>query len=111
MSIAELLAGADFLIDAFARMRRIRDAGRGEARERENGHPRPPPPPASPPAADAQQARAIFGLGPRFTRRELVARFRELVKVHHPDQGGDPKTFRRVLDAYKVLEPLAAKEP
>lgn len=37
--------------------------------------------------------------------RELVAletRWRELVKRHHPDHGGDPATFNRITDAMRA---------
>jgi hypothetical protein len=33
------------------------------------------------------------------TPDDLDAKFRDLVKIHHPDQGGDAEAFRRVVEA------------
>ena len=35
---------------------------------------------------------------------DLKKSFRRLVKVHHPDAGGDVQTFERIVEAYKVLQ-------
>lgn len=52
-----------------------------------------------------QKALAIFNLSDRVTFREIKSRHRELVKLHHPDQGGgcDPERIRLVNAAYEVL--------
>lgn len=34
---------------------------------------------------------------------EIKSRYRELVKIHHPDRGGNEETFRAVQDAYDIL--------
>jgi curved DNA-binding protein CbpA len=39
----------------------------------------------------------VFGLDPDTASQEDVKiAFRELVKVHHPDAGGDPRVFERL---------------
>ncbi len=39
------------------------------------------------------------------TLEKLDARRRELVKIHHPDKGGDRLMFQQVQDAYTALKP------
>jgi hypothetical protein len=38
------------------------------------------------------------------SRSELDKRFRELVKKHHPDHGGDPIMFKKVHAAWVLLK-------
>lgn len=39
----------------------------------------------------------VFGLDPKeATAEDVKASFRDLVKVHHPDVGGDPRVFERL---------------
>ena len=39
----------------------------------------------------------IFGLDPKkATAEDVKASFRDLVKIHHPDVGGDPRVFERL---------------
>ena len=39
----------------------------------------------------------VFGLDPKkATAEDVKASFRNLVKVHHPDAGGDPRVFERL---------------
>ncbi len=39
----------------------------------------------------------VFGLDPKnATAEDVKASFRDLVKVHHPDAGGDPRVFERL---------------
>lgn len=54
---------------------------------------------------DLQQAREIFDLSERATSREIKGRHRELVKLYHPDSGGehDPERIKLVNAAYKIL--------
>ena len=41
---------------------------------------------------------------PRFATAEEVKRqYRHLVKIHHPDRGGDEELFLKINEAYKVL--------
>jgi DnaJ-class molecular chaperone len=41
------------------------------------------------------------------TLEALDAKRRELVKIHHPDKGGDRHMFEQVQDAYTALKPAA----
>lgn len=45
----------------------------------------------------------ILGLKKSADATEIKTRYRKLAAQHHPDQGGDPKTFRRVQEAYEIL--------
>ncbi len=53
-----------------------------------------------------RQAVEAFGLGERASFEQIKFRHRELVKTHHPDQGGhsDPEKIRHINAAYEVLE-------
>lgn len=46
---------------------------------------------------------AVLGLAPGCTVSEAKARYRELVKRHHPDVGGDEDTFKRIQAAWEIL--------
>jgi DnaJ-domain-containing protein 1 len=56
------------------------------------------------------EAKALetLGLDTKATGKEIKARYKELVKLHHPDaNGGDRGSedrFRDVLQAYRVLK-------
>lgn len=43
----------------------------------------------------------ILGIGPTSNTIEVRRAYRELVKVHHPDKGGDPEVFKKILAAYQ----------
>ena len=45
----------------------------------------------------------VLGVSRRSRHAEIVRAFRELSKTHHPDHGGDPKTFDRIATAYHIL--------
>lgn len=53
--------------------------------------------------SQAQEAAALkpFGLRPRASESALKSAYRELVRQHHPDVGGNPATFRAVNEAYE----------
>jgi curved DNA-binding protein CbpA len=34
----------------------------------------------------------------------IKSKYKELVKIHHPDKGGDPYTFDRIVYAYEFLK-------
>ncbi len=55
--------------------------------------------------ADLQEAIRVLEIGNRATIREIKARHRELVKLHHPDTGNtvEPVMIRQVNAAYRVL--------
>ena len=56
-------------------------------------------------ALTEHDARAILGLAPEARREMLAGAFRIAVKAAHPDRpGGDPEQFRRVLEAYRLLQ-------
>jgi hypothetical protein len=42
----------------------------------------------------------VLGVKPAATHAEVITAYRMLVKVHHPDAGGDPAQFRRLRAAY-----------
>ena len=47
---------------------------------------------------------------PDFSDIEAVkTRYKQLVKVHHPDKGGDRKDFEIVKQAYEVLKDPSSK--
>lgn len=49
---------------------------------------------------------------PRFaTTEEIKRQYRHLVKIHHPDRGGDEELFLKINEAYKILnDPEKRKE-
>ena len=48
---------------------------------------------------------AIFGLDDSATDRELKQSYRDLIKIHHPDNGGDTRRFIKIQKAYeKIME-------
>lgn len=52
---------------------------------------------------DRERAWDLFGLPVNAGRRVVKKRFRELVRRHHPDFGGDAEQFRRVMHAARIL--------
>lgn len=72
----------------------------------EPAHPAPPPSPA-------EEALAVLGLTPPVTVAVVKARYKVLVKRHHPDANGGDKaaeeTFKVVNEAYRTL--MAALTP
>ncbi|MBH1939665.1 DnaJ domain-containing protein [Mobilitalea sibirica] len=44
-----------------------------------------------------------LGLPPNADLESLKHKFRELAKLHHPDQGGDKDKFIDILNKYKIL--------
>lgn len=56
-------------------------------------------------APDRQRAEAlgILELTWGATRTAVKAAHRRLVKIHHPDMGGDAESFRRINAAYQLL--------
>ena len=51
----------------------------------------------------AQDAMAVLGLDEGDGAQELKRAYKEKVKEHHPDRGGDPDKFRAVTAAYSLL--------
>jgi DnaJ-class molecular chaperone len=46
---------------------------------------------------------AVLHLRPNAPQAIVKAAYRELVKMHHPDHGGDPDLFRKIQAAYEKL--------
>lgn len=46
----------------------------------------------------------ILGISPEATWGEIQGRHRDLVKLLHPDVGGDKRLFELISEAYKELE-------
>ena len=45
----------------------------------------------------------ILGVSKSATKAEIKKAFRTKAKKHHPDKGGDEKTFKKINEAYEVL--------
>ena len=90
--------GAEDLRDGFGSF--YMDDG-GERHERATGARRPP--------YDSPEDKAlrVLGLDPSVTLTELKARYKELVKTHHPDRNGGDKLaeerLKDINDAYATL--------
>lgn len=59
---------------------------------------------------DLQEALEIFALSDRATLKEIKARHRELVRLHHPDTGkkADKERIKLVNAAYTILAEYVA---
>lgn len=53
---------------------------------------------------------AILGLDPSASLQDIRVKFRALVIEHHPEKGGDVKTFQRMNKAYGVLSDTAKRQ-
>lgn len=65
-----------------------------------NGPREPEPRVAALPASTEVSVWTTLGVEPGVTEDELKLAFRRRAVETHPDQGGDPEAFRRVLHAY-----------
>ena len=70
----------------------------------------PPPPP---PSAPHLEALSVLDLQPPLTAATVKARYKQLVKIHHPDANGGDKAaeerFKRITVAYQlIMEELAS---
>lgn len=45
----------------------------------------------------------ILQINPSASVREIKESYRKLSMKHHPDRGGDPKYFQKILDAHDIL--------
>lgn len=45
----------------------------------------------------------ILGVSKKATKEEIKKAYRKLAHKHHPDKGGDEKTFKKISEAYHVL--------
>jgi ATP-dependent DNA ligase len=57
----------------------------------------------------ATSAWTVLGLTIGCTQEEVQASFRRLIKIHHPDKGGNRQTFEEIKAAYDVIMPQAIK--
>jgi hypothetical protein len=71
-------------------------AGAGEGRSSQKGR-------QAAPDRQRDEALAILELAWGASQAAVKAAHRRLVKVHHPDMGGDAESFRRINDAYQLL--------
>jgi hypothetical protein len=46
----------------------------------------------------------VLGLGPSASWIDIRTAYKKLVRLHHPDVGGDASTFRKIQEAYEALE-------
>lgn len=53
-----------------------------------------------------KDALEILGLDESAGTEDIRSRYRELVKLHHPDKGGSEKDFHRIQDAMVLLRLL-----
>jgi len=52
----------------------------------------------------------ILGLSPGATDKEIKKKYRELSRIHHPDQGGSEEMFMKITKAAEALTDPAARE-
>lgn len=55
------------------------------------------------PREPREEPHIILGVARTASFKEIKKRFRELSKKHHPDTGGDPVLFRRIVNAYEEM--------
>lgn len=67
------------------------------------------PPAAKDAKPDNASVWALLGVPPTATAEELKAAFRQKALATHPDHGGDPEAFRRVLRAYDEAKKRSRK--
>ena len=63
----------------------------------------PGPPPPRGRATNSDLSYKMLGLTPSATWEEIERAYRNKAKVHHPDHGGDPERFHRLVEAVEVL--------
>lgn len=47
---------------------------------------------------------SVLGLSQGVSMRDVKERFRALAHEHHPDKGGDPEVFMKLLEAYEKIK-------
>lgn len=101
MSEASHRLGVYLSRDAFERMsgQRFRQEGGDYTGKRGNGKSG-----GFKPSANAVESQfAVLGLVPGATLHDVKVAYREKVKQHHPDQGGEIQEFLRLQEAYEFL--------
>lgn len=56
------------------------------------------------PAPAGSQWWEVLGVMPHYPANEIRATYRALVKLHHPDAGGNADKFREIQEAYQAWE-------
>jgi DnaJ family protein A protein 2 len=46
----------------------------------------------------------ILNVDKKANREDIKKAYRNLALIHHPDRGGNPDKFKRINEAYKILE-------
>lgn len=46
----------------------------------------------------------ILGIDKNADQNQIKKAYRDLVKKHHPDRGGDPEHFKKINEAYEILK-------
>jgi molecular chaperone DnaJ len=52
---------------------------------------------------------SVLGLARPATHAAVRAKYRQLVKLHHPDAGGDAARFQKIAAAYHTIGDVARK--
>jgi hypothetical protein len=60
---------------------------------------------------EADEARLLLGVSRWADPTEVDRAFRRLARVNHPDAGGDPSTFRQLVEARATLRTGSADDP
>jgi hypothetical protein len=63
------------------------------------------------PRPTREEAARVLGISAAASAGDVKRAYRQLVRDHHPDAGGDPETFQRVQTAYERLAVAADDEP
>ena len=50
-----------------------------------------------------KKAFSILGLRKSVSKKDIRKQFLSIAKKHHPDKGGDEKSFKEIILAYKIL--------
>jgi type IV secretory pathway TraG/TraD family ATPase VirD4 len=74
-------------------------SGSGNSGQSQSG-PRPPP---KPPPMSAEEARAVLGVGPKATKKEIQAAYKRLMTKVHPDHEGSTYLAQKINEARQVL--------
>lgn len=65
---------------------------------------------ARPTFSEVSEALDVLGVDIKVEQKDLKKKYRELVKKHHPDAGGDEKTMSKITVAYERLSSLTKRE-
>lgn len=50
-----------------------------------------------------EEARKILKLPVKTTRKEIIEKYRKMIKNCHPDKGGNEEIAKKINDAYQIL--------